>query len=516
MAVLVTLLVALGALAACTLPIGQGGSTDAIIASAEPFTWDPARAGDAGSASVIAQVFEGLTAFDATGVAQPALAQSWTVSDDGRQIRFKMRPDLVYSNGQPILAQHVVDSWVRLLDPLRPSPLASLLSDVAGANEYLAGTGGFEGVGLHADAQLSEVIVDLRRPATYFIAVTASPSLAVYPHEEYSRDPQLPLVVSGAYIPTAGAPGTIHLTGNPNYWAGPPALDEIELLTDLGGRNGTDMFLTDEIDYVGVGALDAPWVSYDDVLGPQLRSTDSLSVIYFGFTTTIAPFDDPLVRLAFAEAVDWERVVTLGQGVPATSMVPPGIAGRDELDHKPAFDPVNARALLEQAGYPDGAGLPEITLSTYGGAYEAAVVAEIERNLGVTVTIEASDFQTYSEHVAASAKPQLWSLIWVADYPHPHDFLGLLLETGSSSNTGQWSNADYDALLEEAAATADVEEQARIYALAQDILASQAPVVPVGYDQSFALSREGLLGATDSGVGFIRYAGLDWVPGFER
>jgi oligopeptide transport system substrate-binding protein len=160
--------------------------------------------------------------------------------------------------------------------------------------------------------------------------------------------------------------------------------------------------------------------------------------------------------------------------------------------------------------------MPEITLSTYGGGYESAVAADLERNLGVKVTIEALDFQTYSEHVAASDKPQIWSLIWIADYPHPHDFLGLLLETGSTSNTGQWSNTDYDALLEEAAATADVDEQARIYAQAQDILAVEAPVVPVAYDRSFALSREGLLGAVESGVGFIRYAGLDWAPGFTR
>ena len=86
---------------------------------------------------------------------------------------------------------------------------------------------------------------------------------------------------------------------------------------------------------------------------------------------------------------------------------------------------------------------------------------------------------------------------------------GLLLETGSSSNAGNWSNADYDALIDEAAATADPAEQARLYAQAQDILEVEAPIVPVEYNESWALSRLGLLGALDSGVGFIRYAGLD-------
>jgi len=495
---------------------GQTGPTDARIASAEPFTWDPARAGDAGTASVLAQVFEGLTAFDASGGVQPALAQSWSVSDDGRQIIFQLRPGLSYSDGQPIRAQDVVDSWLALLNPARPSPLATLLGDVAGADEYLAGDVGRDGVGLTAtsDATLE---VDLRRPATYFLAVTASPSLGVVPPSQLGAlDQSPPDVVSGAYLPDTGQAGVIHLSGNPNYWAGLPTLDEIDLVTDFGGQNSVDAFTSGSIDYVGVGAGDAPWIIYDPDLGPQLRSTDGLTINYYGFTTTIAPFDKPQVRLAFAEAVDWQHMAILGDAVPATSMVPPGIAGRDDANHQPPFNPGDARAQLAAAGFPGGQGLPPITLTTYGVGFEETVATELERNLGVTVTIEALDFQGYSDQVEAANKAQMWTLSWIADYPHPHDFLGLLLRTGSTSNTGHWSNSDYDALLEQAAATADPIEQAQIYAQAQDILAREAPVVPVYYDRSLALSRTGLLGALESGVGFIRYAGLAWAPGTGR
>ena len=88
-----------------------------------------------------------------------------------------------------------------------------------------------------------------------------------------------------------------------------------------------------------------------------------------------------------------------------------------------------------------------------------------------------------------------------------------MLETGSTSNTGHWSNADYDKLIEQAAATADPDQQAIFYGQAQDILAQEVPVVPLAYDESWALSRTGLRGALQSGVGLIRYAGLDWAPG---
>ncbi len=97
--------------------VGQGAAVDVRIASGEPLTWDPAKAGDSGSANVLAQVFEGLTAFDADSNVQPALADSWQASDDGRQITFHLRPGIAYSDGTPITSQDVVDSWLRLIDP---------------------------------------------------------------------------------------------------------------------------------------------------------------------------------------------------------------------------------------------------------------------------------------------------------------------------------------------------------------------------------------------------------------
>ncbi len=496
---------------ACTTGFGQG-DVDVRIGSSEPLTWDPARSGDAGTASVHAQVYEGLTAFDSDSVVQPALASSWQADESGQRLTFELRPGVAYSDGTPIAAQDVIDSWFRLLDPAQPSPLSSLLDDIVGAADYRAGRVGRGEVGLSVDG--SQVIVDLRRPATYFLAVTASPTLAVVPPSMIGQlEATPPTVVSGAYVPSVTQPGIIRLDGNENYWAGMPPLDQIELLTDFGNTSSVQMFTDDRVDYTGVGAADATWIEWDQDLGPQLRETDSFSVSYYGFNTTVAPFDDAQVRLAFAKAVDWQRMTTLAEDVPATSMIPPGIPGHDGIDHRPTYDPDEARALLEQAGYPDGDGFPVITLATYGVGYEDTVRLELEENLGIDVNVEALDFEPYLEIVADNTTPTMWTLSWVADYPHAHDFLGLLLETGSASNTGQWSNAEYDALIEQAAATDDPDEQADIYAQAQEILTAEAPVIPLSYGGSYALSRDGLLGALSAGVGFIRYASLDWADG---
>ena len=174
-------------------------------------------------------------------------------------------------------------------------------------------------------------------------------------------DTSLPanVVVSGAYVPSTPTPGTIRLDGNANYWAGTPPLDVVELVSDFGGLSSVDAFQQNRVDFVPVSGFDASWIRYDRELGPQLRQDSDFNLTYYGFNTTVEPFDDPLVRLAFAKAVDWNRIVTLGGEQPATSMVPVGIPGRDDADHRPTYEPEEARDLLARAGFPGGAGLPD-------------------------------------------------------------------------------------------------------------------------------------------------------------
>ncbi|MDQ3870340.1 MAG: peptide ABC transporter substrate-binding protein, partial [Chloroflexota bacterium] len=488
---------------------------DLRIAGAAPSTWDPAAAGDVGSASTLAQVFEGLTAFDANSQAQPALAQSWSVEQGGRRIVFRLRPGLQFSDGSSLTAEDVVSSWLRLLDPRRRSPLASLLDDVAGAVAYGRWEAPAERVGLRAEGD--RVVVDLRRPASYFVSVTASPSLAVVPADTGSgiATKELPrgLVASGAYRPTAQTKTTIRLEANPHYWAGQPPLRRIEVVTDLEGRSPVDVFAAEDLDYTAISSADASWIRYDRTLGPQLRRVESFSVTYYGFDTTRRPFDDPRARRAFAQAVDWHRLVRLAdpESTPATSLVPPGVPGRSATDFTPRHDPAAARQELAAAGFPGGRNFPEVTLVSSGSPYDEGVVHELKQVLGVTVRLEVMPFEAYFERLETEV-PAFWNLAWVADYPAPQDFLGLLAETGSSNNYGRWSNRSYDDAVAAAAQTTALAEQQRQYDAAQAILRDDAGLVPVSYGQGWALSSPDLLGANQSGVGFIRLAGLAWAP----
>ena len=187
----------------------------------------------------------------------------------------------------------------------------------------------------------------------------------------------------------------------------------------------------------------------------ELRQTNDLDVQYYGFDTRSAPFNDSRVREAFAKAVDWDRIVTLGDGNPAHSMVPPGMPNFDSTDYRPTYDPAGARDLLKQAGFDGGAGFPEVALTSIGFGYEAAVAAELEQQLGIKVDVELYEFGDLLSLQQSGQHAQFWNQVWSADYPHQHDYLGLLLETGSASNDGGWSNAAYDAEIAAAAASTE-------------------------------------------------------------
>jgi oligopeptide transport system substrate-binding protein len=488
---------------------------DVTIVTAAPTTLDVAAQSDIDSAATAAQLFESLTTFDASLTLRPALAASWDVAADARQVVFHLRPNLTFSDGTPLTAADVVRSWLRIIDPASPSPLASLMLAVKGARAHLAGAPGSAdptSIGLRANG--SDVVVQLEQPSVDFPSVVASPTFAVMPPPGDCAGAVVLGqcgVSSGGYTLSAASDTELTLAANPRYWAGTPAIGTIHLTIDTGGRSTVDVFESGDADYTPIAANDASWIQFDSTLGPQLRTIPSLSLTYLGFDTSKPPFDDPQVRLAFAEAADWTRIVQLGSfggDVPATNMVPPGIPGRDDRSFLPARDPAAARALLAKAGYPGGAGFPDVAFG--GGVLAGGIAADIKRELGITIHVES--YADYFTRLAADP-PAIWTLGWVADYPGPNDFLGVLLETGASGNYGRWSSATFDAAIAKALSTQDATQARAAFGEALTVLQSEAPVIPLAYPgPQWALSRNGLLGAGVSGLGIPRYAGLAWAP----
>lgn len=239
----------------------------------------------------------------------------------------------------------MVRSWLRLIDPAHPSPLASLALVIDGAQAYMTRAAADPAsVALHADDASGDVTVGLVRPSADFVDVVSSPTFGIVPPTaDRDSDAFLPgngFVGSGGYVVSAASDTGMTLTANEHYWAGRPAITTIELVTDIAGRSPVEVFEDGDLDYAPMFDSDASWIAYDETLGPQLREVPQFTVQYYGFDTSRAPFDDAKVRQAVAMAVDWRRISVLGSPTgddPApTSMVPPGIPGGPTSTRSPS------------------------------------------------------------------------------------------------------------------------------------------------------------------------------------
>jgi oligopeptide transport system substrate-binding protein len=495
-------------------PTRAAARNDLRIFVQAPSTFDPAAQSDSATAAITAQLYETLTAYDASLQLQPALAASWDVAADGRRVVFHLRPGLTFSDGTPLTAQDVVGSWLRLLDPAHPSPLVALMIDVRGARAYVTGQSTDQGsVGLRANG--SDVEVDLERPGADFPAIVSAPIFGVVPPIAW-RDGQAAFgakaVVSGGYVVGAVSNSEITLQRNEHYWAGPAAIPTVHLLLDIGGRSPVAAFQAGDLDYTSISLTDAPWIAYDPDLGPQLRAAQTLALTYLGIDTTKAPFNDLRVRQALGAAVDWQRLTTLGAfggQIPADSMVPPGIPGGGDGSWWPAHDPAKARQLLADAGYPEGKGLPNIYFAGGGSGIGGAIAAELERELGMHVEVDV-----LGDHLdrLTTDPPTMWLSGWVADYVGPNDFLGVLLASDSSDHYGHWASTAFDQAIADALGTRDPAIAQAAYERAQAEVQREVPVVPLYVGTSWSLSRGGLLGAGDNGLGILRIAGMAWAP----
>lgn len=487
--------------------------TDVKILVNTPATFDPAATGDAGTAAIVAQLYETLTTYDASLTLEPALAASWDVAPDGMQVTFHLRPNLQFSDGSSLTAADVVGSWLRIIDPKAPSPLADLMADVKGARAYLAGTSTDPStVGLSASG--NDVIVDLERPGADFPAIVSSPTFGIVPPinwKQGSSDFGVDAVTSGGYTMSAGTDKELTLDRNEHYWAGPPAIQTAHLVLDINGQNPVTAFTNGDLDYTEVSVTDAPWIPYDRDIGPNLRAIPGLTLTYLGLDTTTKPFDDVRVRQAFAAAIDWHRILPLGAFTGesmAVSMVPPGIPGGGTQDWLPKYDPDHARQLLADAGYPNGRDLPVIHFAVGDSPIGDAIANDLQQQLGMTVERETFD-DTLTR--IATNPPNAWLTGWVADYVGPNDFLGVLLGSDSSSNYGHWKSPAFDAAISAALGTRDPAAAQAAYERALGIVQDQVPTIPLYNDTTYALSRDGLLGAYDNGLGILRVAGMAWA-----
>ncbi|MDD5127791.1 MAG: peptide ABC transporter substrate-binding protein [Dehalococcoidales bacterium] len=496
--VLVTLLIGLifgGCQPAPVVPTAAKGGVLNLYGD-DPLTLDPGVSGDATSHSYITQIFNGLVRLNDNLEPVADIARDWQVSADGRTYTFNLRQDVRFHDGRGVKASDFKFSWERACNPaIRSNTAATYLGDIMGVADVIAGRAKeISGVKVINDYTL-EVTIDA--PKSYFLSKLTYPTSFVVDKSNVGTANwwQKPNGTGPFKLKEFQKESRIVLARNDDYH-GQVALVNSIVFQILSGVP-MNLYETGAIDVTTVYTNYIDKVT--DKAGPyytQMTAIPELSFQYIGFDSTKSPFDDVKVRQAFSIAVDKEKIahITYRDMVQAAyGILPPGIPGFNQALIGLKYDVNKAKELLAASKYGGAANLPPITITTSGwggnvsGMLEA-VVNEWRLNLGVEVTIRQIEPQRFLYNLKEE-RDQMFMMGWIADYPHPQDFLDILFHTGMDNNHGEYSNAEVDRLLEQAATTADREASLKLYQQAEQMLVDDAACIPLLFGKNYYLIK---------------------------
>ena len=490
----------LGTLFLCLCLLGQAGCFQrhepadfVVINGPDPESLDPAIITSQADGRIVSAMFEGLTRFNAVTVQpEPALAKRWEVSKDSTVYTFYLRDDLKWSTGGQITAHDVIYSWRRAINPATASDYAGMLFHIKNAEAINSGKiTDLSRLGVRAVDEKT-VRVELIGPTPFFLELCAFWTLAVVPEKAISQHGDRwclhkPLPVSGSHtLDFWHVRDRVRLRKNNHYWdAANTRNNVVDFLPVEVAATAINLYEAGQADIIWDKSL-VPTELLDALSHrPDYHKFNYLGSYFVRFNTTEKPLDDPRVRKALALAIDKARVVakyTKGGARLANHFVPPGTANYTSpsgLTH----DPVSAKKLLAEAGFPGGKGFPtDFEYLFNSGEANRNIAVELQRmwreTLGIQVKLRQAEHKVFLSE-QGSLNYHFSRSSWIGDYNDPNTFLDLFMTQNGNNRTG-WSSDEYDRLIRLANATTDPAKRNELFRSAETILiADELPIFPL-------------------------------------
>ncbi|HEV7663337.1 MAG TPA: peptide ABC transporter substrate-binding protein, partial [Chloroflexota bacterium] len=479
---------------AASQPAGPQEITVNVL-QGEPDNLDPNRSNFATEAAVVRQVFEPLLVFDKDLKPAPGAASSYDVSADGKTYTFHLKQGAKWSDGQPVTAKDFVYSFTRLLDPATAADYASFFTDagIVGATDFNAGKGSADALGVRAKDD-NTLEVQLEQPSGYFPNLAALWVVApvrqdvVAKGPGWAQDPST-YIGNGPFKMSEWVhQDHITLVPNANYVGTKPNLTKVTFLMVTSGEADYAAYRNNERDWTLVPDADVAAVRADPQLSKEAHEYTELTTFWLVMNNGKAPFNNPLVRKAFARAIDRDamiRDIASGVGKPALSFIPPGMPGfQADLGKDIVFDAAAAKDLLKQAGYADPTQFPPVTFrfgTTSSNQSRAEFIqAQLKQNLGVTIQLDSMESKAYQAVYKAKDYDLAWTG-WGADYPDPQNWMAPLFGCNASNNKYNYCNPQFDAAANKGDVGTDLNVRLQAYAQAQGILETDLPTAPLFY-----------------------------------
>jgi oligopeptide transport system substrate-binding protein len=525
---------------------------DFVVACDDMRTVDPHRVSWLDEIQVANALFEGLTRPNVeTYQPEPGVAEHWEIDEAQQNYTFHLRRDARWSNGEPVTADHVRQSWLRLLDPEVEAPYATLLFVVTGAEDYYRSRLNDDPrddrppatVGVAAPDP-RRLRVTLRSPCPYFLDLTSLPTLApTHPptiKRWAYRDGQVlratrhrwtrpeNIVCNGAFTLTRwDFKRRLLLKRNPHYWdAAGIQLDSIEIFITADPAVALLGYETGRVDLVGQLDSEVARVLYDQQRAGKrddFHLGDRFATYFFRVNCRRPPFDNADLRKALSLAIDrpalCAAVLALGQ-TPADTYVPRGAlrqmprrtrSGATIYYQPPAGLGAGlsyaqrielAREHLRKSGFDQLAPTRPIELSFAADPPRQRRVAEAVQSMWESALGVRVDLRVQERNVLRTRMRDLDYDIarsnWYGDFMDPATFLDMYTSTSGQNRTG-WSHTRYDQLIAAAAREADNARRFALLGQAEQILCEQElPIIPLFFERGNYLLKPRIAGLHDS------------------
>ena len=433
-------------------------------------------------------------------------AESWSVSEDGKEYIFNINKNARWSNGEPVTANDFVWSWKRILTASLGSQYPDMLYYLVGAYEYHNGlTDDFSQVGVKAIDQKT-LKVNLKNPTPFFLGLLSHYSTWPVHKEtvlkygdiddrngEWTRPGNF--VCNGPFqLKSWELNNKIVVEKNPYYYdASIVKLNEIHYYPVSNVMTEDRMFRAGQLHLTSTLPSQKCPIYIEE--NPNLRIDPYMGTYFYRINTNHEALKDVRVRKALAYSIDREllvnKVTKCGQ-IPAYSFTPPGSNGYEPKTQIP-FDPELAKSLLEDAGYSDENPFPKLEILFNTNEDHRKIALAIQQmwqvNLGIEIELVNQDWKVYLNREMIGDF-QISRAGWIGDYEDPNTFLDLMRPNRGNNKTG-WENKEYDELVEKANTINNQSERYEMLYKAEEILIDNMPIIPLyTYVRSYQLSPD--------------------------
>ena len=516
LAALLLLCVAVSATAEARITFQMGG---------EPECMDPTLNDYSSGSYALQSLFRGLYKYAADGSLVPAMAESYEVSEDGCTYTFKLREGLKWSDGSPLTAHDFEYSWKRTLDPDVGSDTAYTLYSIIknGYECFVERSVPVDDLPIRALDDLT-LEVELITPASYFITMTTSTAFMPVKKEiieaygnDWVNSPETYVCNGPFMLAEMKKDESYTFVKNPNYYnADEVKIDTVQYVFLNAPETVKMAFDNGELDIATSVNTDA-MKAYEGT--ENLMATNRIGYRYYEFNCAKEPFNDARVRRALTLSLNREILVNAiiqdPTRRPLYGWVPYGV--KDVLDPATdwrvtagdafAEDLEEAKALLAEAGYPDGAGFPTFSIK-YTPSTELENVAQAmsqmwKQYLGLTCEVSAVESGVYwadETGTRDSGDFEIAYMGYTLDYPEPSSAF-FLLENAEGSKQTRWDCPDYLTLCNKMRTALEETEREEVYKQAEALLAQECPVIPIYNYADSALVASRVTGFTRNSNG---------------